>query len=176
MPSRRSDHSSPIHDPLLTTFGRLIEASNRSERWMARRLQDQCALPHPWFEVLLRLARSEGGRLTMGELAVQTTLTSGGITKLVDRLEAAGFVARVPCPKDRRVAFASITDDGRAKLDEAARYQRVNVRELFHDFTEDELTLFDGLMDRLRGAAPGAERGGTPDGEAGTRGADRRTA
>lgn len=159
MPSRTTGARSAIDDPLLTTFGRLIEASGRSERWMARELQAQCALPHTWFEVLLRLARSQEGQLTMSDLATQTTLTSGGITKLIDRMDAAGFVARVPCPQDRRVVFARVTDGGRAKLDEAVLHQQSNVRVLFASFSESELSLLDTFLDRLR-AGPLAEAAG----------------
>ncbi|MER7607754.1 MarR family transcriptional regulator [Nocardioides sp. NPDC127503] len=150
MPPRTSDAASPIDDPLLTTFGRLIEASSRSERWMGRQLQAQCGLPHTWFEVLLRLARSDGGQLTMGDLATQTALTTGGITKLIDRMDAAGYVTRVPSPRDRRVTLAEVTKAGRVKLDEAVLHQQSNVNHLFRDFTQAEVALLDTLLDRLR--------------------------
>ena len=39
----------------------------------------------------------------MSQLADQVALTSGGITRLLDRMTAAGLVQRVPCPTDRRV-------------------------------------------------------------------------
>src|SRR5687767_2681993 len=68
------------------------------------------------FEVLLRLARSPGGALRMSDLAAQTSLTTSGITRLVDRLERGGLVQRVACPSDRRGLLAEITPAGQHRL------------------------------------------------------------
>ncbi|MGW4229897.1 MarR family winged helix-turn-helix transcriptional regulator [Streptomyces sp. NPDC004980] len=145
--------SSPIDDPLITTFGRLLEASNKLERRLGAALQTETGLPHVWFEVLVRLARSEGGRLTMGALSEDIALTTGGITRLIDRIRAAGYVERRPCPTDRRVAHAVITDQGREILDRAVAVHTVNLREVFAGFDEPALSSLDALLDRLREAA-----------------------
>ena len=58
--------------------------------------------------------RTPGGLLRMGDLAAQTSLTSSGITRLVDRLVAAGSVQRQACTTDRRTTYAVITNKGRA--------------------------------------------------------------
>ena len=141
-------------DALITTFGRLIEVHGRLERRLGAELEARCDLPLAWFEVLVRLARSDGGQLTMGALAEQVTLTTGGVTRLVDRMEAAGYVARLPCPTDRRVAYAAITKAGRRKLAEAAEVHGANLRETFDGFSERELTVLDRLLDRLRAVPP----------------------
>ena len=54
-----------------------------------------------------------------GGLAAQTLLTTSGITRVVDRLERDRLVERRACPTDRRGAFAVITAEGLARLDEA---------------------------------------------------------
>ncbi len=137
-------------DALITTFGRLVEAQSRLERRLGADLEARCDLPHAWFEVLVRLGRSEAGRLTMGSLAEEVSLTTGGVTRLVDRMEAAGFVERVPCPTDRRVSYASLTDSGRAKLDEAAPVHAANLRSVFAAFSDEDRSTLDALLDRLR--------------------------
>ena len=137
-------------DALITTFGRLVEAQSRLERRLGADLEARCDLPHAWFEVLVRLGRSEAGRLTMGSLAEEVSLTTGGVTRLVDRMEAAGFVERVPCRTDRRVSYASLTDSGRAKLDEAAQIHAANLRVVFADFDDEDRSTLDALLDRLR--------------------------
>lgn len=104
------------------------------------------------FEVLLRISRADGGRLSMGALAEEVGLTTGGITRLVDRMIDAGLVRRVPCPTDRRVYFAALTTAGRAKLVEASRVHAANLRQAFDGFTPRELLALDGLLDRLRGS------------------------
>ena len=137
-------------DALITTFGRLIEVHGRLERRLGAELEARCDLPLAWFEVLVRLGRSDDGQLTMGALAGQVTLTTGGVTRLVDRMESAGFVARLPCPTDRRVAYAAITTVGRRKLAEASEVHSANLRETFADFSDRELAVLDRLLDRLR--------------------------
>ena len=139
-------------DALITTFGRLIEVHGRLERRLGAELEARCDLPLAWFEVLVRLGRSDGGQLTMGALAEQVTLTTGGVTRLVDRMEAAGYVARLPCPTDRRVAYAAITKAGRRKLAAASEVHGANLRETFSEFSDRELAVLDRLLDRLRAA------------------------
>lgn len=145
---------SAADDALITTFGRLVEVEGRLERHLGADLEARCGLPHAWFEVLVRLARSENGRLTMGALAEQVTLTTGGVTRLVDRMDAAGYVERLPCPTDRRVAFAAITEAGQKKLTEASEVHAANLREVFAGFSTRELGLLDRLLDRLRAVPP----------------------
>ena len=76
------------------------------------------------YEVLLYLAQADGHRLPMSALAESTMLTRSGITRLVDGLVAGGFIERVSCPKDARVSYAQLTDDG---LRQASR-RRSNAR------------------------------------------------
>ena len=140
----------PGDDALITTFGRLLEVQSRLERRLGADLEARCNLPHAWFEVLLRLGRSEDDRLTMGSLAEQMSLTTGGVTRLVDRMQAAGYVERVPCPTDRRVSYAALTDSGRAKLDEAAHVHGANLRTVFAAFSDADRSRLDALLDRLR--------------------------
>jgi DNA-binding MarR family transcriptional regulator len=146
-------------DALVTTFGRLLEVQSRLERRLGAELEARCDLPLAWFEVLVRLGRSAESRLTMGSLAGQVSLTTGGVTRLVDRMESAGLVTRVPCPSDRRVSYAVLTDAGRAMLDEAAPVHAAGLRSAFAPFSDEERATFDALLDRLRAAQP-AERAG----------------
>jgi DNA-binding MarR family transcriptional regulator len=65
---------------------------------------------------ILRGAGSEGlPTLTIGERMIEHT---PGVTRLVDRLERKGLVARTPCPKDRRRVFCRITTKGLELLKE----------------------------------------------------------
>lgn len=49
------------------------------------------------------------GQATAGELAQRTALTTGAVTKLIDRLANAGLVERTPDPADRRRVLLSVT-------------------------------------------------------------------
>jgi MarR family transcriptional regulator, 2-MHQ and catechol-resistance regulon repressor len=141
---------SATDDALITTFGRLVEVQGRLERRLGADLESRFGIPHAWFEVLVRLSRSEEGQLTMSALAEQVTLTTGGVTRLVDRMEAAGLVERLPCRTDRRVSYAAITKAGRAKLEETSAAHAANLRTVFDGFSAKELATLNSLLDRLR--------------------------
>jgi len=66
-----------------------------------------------WYDVLWALERAPAARRRMHELAAQTVITRSNLTRLVDRLEAAGLVVRARDAEDRRGAFAVLTPAGR---------------------------------------------------------------
>jgi MarR family 2-MHQ and catechol resistance regulon transcriptional repressor len=139
-------------DRLITTFGRLVEADSSLSRQLGRQLEQHCGISHTSFEVLLRISRAEGGQVGMTSLAQQVALTSGGITRLLDRLIQVGLVQRVPCPSDRRVYYAALTAAGQSLLDEAKRLHAANLKQVFKDFTPADLRELDRLLDKLRTA------------------------
>ncbi len=107
------------------------------------------------YEVLLYLSQAEDHHLAMSALAERTMLTRSGITRLVDGLVAAGLIERLACPKDARVSYAQLTDEGYEKLREASRSHIAGVRRLFVErFSEEELRLLAELLGRLPGAHP----------------------
>ena len=105
-----------LQDDRITLVGLLTESYTALRTELDRGLERDADLPLGWFELLIRLARSPGQRLRMSDLAAQTSLTPSGLTRAVDRLEAAGLVERLPCPSDRRGAFASLTPVGSARI------------------------------------------------------------
>jgi DNA-binding MarR family transcriptional regulator len=106
-------------DPRLAAFGALLEANARLVATLGAELEGAAGLPLSSYEVLLRLARSGDQRLRLSELAAQVALSTSGLTRLVDRLEAAGYLAREACPTDRRGLFAVLTAEGREVLGRA---------------------------------------------------------
>jgi DNA-binding MarR family transcriptional regulator len=65
-----------------------------------------------WYDALWTLHRADGRRLRIRELADAVVLSSTGMTRFVDRLEAEGLVRREAVPGDRRGAYAVITKEG----------------------------------------------------------------
>jgi MarR family transcriptional regulator, 2-MHQ and catechol-resistance regulon repressor len=104
-------------DPRLTTVGLLFETAQGLADAFGHALA-KAGLSLSEFEVLLRLARSPERRLRMSDLAAQTTLSTSGITRVVDRLERDQLVQRVICPQDRRGYHATLTGTGAEKLAE----------------------------------------------------------
>jgi len=116
------------------------------------------------FEVLIRLTRSPGQALRMTDLAAQTTLTASGITRVVDRLEQAGLVAREACGTDRRGMFARITDRGLSRVDQILPgHVAIIDTWLFAPLSDaqqsDMLSALRTVRDRVRpGSVAGADR------------------
>ncbi|HEX6232692.1 MAG TPA: MarR family transcriptional regulator [Jiangellaceae bacterium] len=104
-----------LDDPRLTAVGLFIEAHLGLTARLAPRFAEY-GLSDTEVEVLLRLARTPGGRLRMTDLSAQTSLSTSGITRVVDRLERTGLTTRVSCETDRRGTWAQITDSGMERI------------------------------------------------------------
>lgn len=109
----------PSSDERVTLFALLLVTNARLSRGLALRLEENCDLPLAWFDVLLQLRRVPDGRLKMNEVAEAIVHSTGGTTRLIDRLEEAGLVERQLCPSDRRAIHVAITARGNERLDEA---------------------------------------------------------
>lgn len=76
------------------------------------RLRVEHGLSLAFFEALHFTSRAPGGSLRVGDLAAALRVTVGGTSKLVDRIVAAGLLARTADPDDRRAARVSLTPAG----------------------------------------------------------------
>lgn len=104
-------------DPRITAVGLFTEAhAGLSARFAAQ--FDEHGLSPVEFEVLMRLCRSPGHQLRMTDLAAQTSLSTSGVTRVVDRMERDGLLCRRACPIDRRSSYAVVTEAGLRRVDE----------------------------------------------------------
>lgn len=106
------------------------------------------------FDVLATLRRQGAPyALTAGELAEQTMVTSGAVTKRVDRCLARGWVTRSPSEEDGRGRTIALTAAGRALIDEAFTAHLANERRLLAHFSGAEraqlATLLAGWAEEL---------------------------
>jgi DNA-binding MarR family transcriptional regulator len=153
----------PWDDPRITAFGMLIEAFAAVMSKVERELEATVGIPVTWFEVLLRLARSPEHQLRMAELARQVGLSTSGLTRLVDRIEEAGYVRREACPSDRRGANAVLTDEGERLLQKALPPHLESIQTHVAGPLGDDLVTLERLLRTLRdangpGDCPGADR------------------
>jgi MarR family 2-MHQ and catechol resistance regulon transcriptional repressor len=136
-----------LDDPRLTVIGLLAETyAGLSGKLTAQLARHRLGTLE--FEVLMRLSRTPGGSLRMSDLAAQTSMSSSGITRVIDRLAGNGLVRREACRTDRRTTYAVVTDLGRARV-EAAVPEHINLVEqwLVGPLTEVQL---EGLVEALR--------------------------
>jgi DNA-binding MarR family transcriptional regulator len=90
----------------------VLTAQAHVVRRVERALADAELPPLGWYDVLWSLYKARGRRLRIRELADEVVLSPTGMSRLVDRVEAAGLLRREPCADDRRGAYAVLTDDG----------------------------------------------------------------
>jgi len=91
------------------------------------RLRESHELPLAFFESLLFISRAPEGSMRVGDLARALRVTVGGTSKLVDRIERAGLLAREPDPDDRRASRVTLTVAGKRKLTTAVKTYEAEV-------------------------------------------------
>lgn len=146
------------NDRLVLAFGWLQGAANRLEYILGRAIEQECGISHLMFEVLLILGRAGGPGMSMGSIAQERVLTTGGVTRLVDRMVGAGLVTRDEDPADRRGRLVRLTQLGEETVARAARVHTVNVQRFLLDplpaehreqFTRDLRAVSLGARDAL---------------------------
>jgi len=85
-----------------------------------RELQRDSAMPHGYYEILVRLSEAPDRSLRMSALADRSQSSRSRLSHAVARLEENGWVRRESCPDDKRGQVARLTDDGFAALAAAA--------------------------------------------------------
>src|SRR3954452_23271984 len=118
---------------LADTWGALLKVHAALVPRLDRGLQEAHGMPLTWYDVLLELNAAPERRLTMGQLGSVAAVSRTRVSRVVDELVRAGFVAREPNPDDGRSAFAALTPAGRAALRKAAPTYLALVR---RDFTD----------------------------------------
>ncbi|HVX54265.1 MarR family winged helix-turn-helix transcriptional regulator [Nocardioides sp.] len=99
------------------------------------------------FDILATLRRQGAPyALSAGELAAQTMVTSGAITKRVDRCIVRGWVTRAPSDVDGRGRVVALTPAGRALIDAAFTDHLANEKRLLAHFTVAEREQLAGLL------------------------------
>jgi DNA-binding MarR family transcriptional regulator len=154
-------------DPRLDAWRSFLHAHARVSRRLDEELQAGHHLSLAEYDALLQLVNAPGHRLRMSVLAERVLLSRSGITRLVDRLVAAGMVERTTCTTDARGAEAALTHAGHARLRDASITHLDGVRRLFVDVVPagDRAAMDHGfglVLDTLDCGAPAADACG-PD-------------
>jgi DNA-binding MarR family transcriptional regulator len=104
--------------------------------------------PTEWYAVsIVALA----GRITSGDLAARAGLTTGATTRLIDRLEKAGYVRRTADPADRRRVVVEAVDDIFPGIEKVVGPARRHIAVVLDRYTPEQREL---LFDYFARAAP----------------------
>ena len=99
----------------------------------------------------------KSGKMSAGQLADRTGLTTGAITGVIDRLERADFALRVPDPSDRRRIFVEPAPDAYEKMYPVFAPMRKHTKAFLEKYKDAELEVivdfmleFIGLVEKIR--------------------------
>lgn len=139
VPRERADARAAWH--------RLLQVSSRVLGELDRTLDREHRMRVNEFDVLITLDNADGRRLRMTDLARAVMLSSGGLTRLVGRLEDQGLVRRDPDPDDARSFHAVLTDSGRTRLAHARQTHDTVIDELLGSrLSQSQLTALDRTL------------------------------
>jgi DNA-binding MarR family transcriptional regulator len=130
-----------------TAFVELMGAERR-----LRARDQKCApgdLTQSHIRALFRIDKS--GETTAGELAKAAELSPASVSAMLDHLERDGVVQRRRAEHDRRVVVVSLTDSGRALLEEKREAFRRRGAEALADVPDAHLHAAADVMHRLAG-------------------------
>jgi DNA-binding MarR family transcriptional regulator len=137
-----------------------VLAYNQLIRLLESEMEGSVGISLSQYDVLLRLSEAPGRRMRMTDLADAILYTTGGLTRLFERMVSAGIVRRVPSDEDRRVVYAEMTDEGSAVLRAASKAHVDGVRRHFGAHLSDEDVVRVGsFLARLEHAAQSCEAG-----------------
>ncbi len=108
-----------MDDERIQLMGLIVRTHRRLTDSLGRELEENVGIPLVFFDVLIHVGGAPDRRLTMSKLSADVALTTGGVTRLVDRMVEAGLVAREACPNDRRSIYVVLTPDGQTVLERA---------------------------------------------------------
>jgi len=136
----------PDLDPDVET---IVSRVGHADRYIERASVDTLAtlgLTHGELKVLLRLSR---GKRSHGKMAKDLLVSTGTMTNRLDKLEAAGIVARHPDPDDRRGVIVELTESGRKVLDSYVTIQGRRERQLLSEMSPEDRRELTRLLRKL---------------------------
>jgi len=117
---------------------------------IARDLNKDSGLSETDYDVLSTLSEKPEGRWRARDLAAQLLWSTSRLAHHVGRMEQRGLVARQPCPGDARGALFSLTEQGRAALEQAAPLHVASVRRHIIDLlTPGEIAALDTIAGKV---------------------------
>jgi DNA-binding MarR family transcriptional regulator len=133
----------------LELLGRLFRSAHLADARLREGIAHHGLQPG-WFDLLAALRRAGAPyELNPTELMRSTMLSSGGMTKRLDRLAEAGLVERRPDPTDRRGTLVGLTKKGEAVVDDALVTHVANEERLREPLSRTERRELGDLLHKL---------------------------
>lgn len=153
MTSPSSSAPDPAPDPDGLLAEQLLRLTRRLHRIHKRHLEPVGITPAQ-SRLLRTVAHFGDAPPRMADLAARLEVVPRAVTTLVDGLEAAGRVRRVPDPSNRRVIRIELTDQGRATLRELRSARRAAAEDILAPLTVAQREVLGDLLTALTGPLP----------------------
>jgi DNA-binding MarR family transcriptional regulator len=141
-------------------LGRLFRVVQLADAALTGPLVDRYGLQPGWFDLLAALRRAGAPyELNPTQLMQATMLSSGGMTKRLDRMAETGLVERRADPADRRGTLVRLTRRGRSTIDKAVAAQLANEDRLLRSLSAADRRALDQLLRTLLADLEGPEPG-----------------
>jgi DNA-binding MarR family transcriptional regulator len=137
-------------EAVVRAWARLMRAQHAALSQIQASLKAAGLPPLDWYDVLLELERAGRKGLRPFELERAMLLPQYGLSRLLDRIEAAGYIERRPCDDDGRGQIVALTTAGRERrrsmwpICASAIHKAIATR-----LSEEEAAALDGLLGKL---------------------------
>jgi DNA-binding MarR family transcriptional regulator len=139
----------PPSDAVIRAWARLMRAQQAVLAAVEADLKAVGFPPLAWYDVLLELSRAEKG-LRPFTLEQELLLAQYNLSRLLDRLERAGYLERRACPEDGRGQIVAITPSGRALVKRMwPTYRAAIARHVGAKLSEDDASRLAALLGKL---------------------------
>jgi DNA-binding MarR family transcriptional regulator len=144
-----------MHDERIQLMSLVVQTYRHLSDNLGRDLEQAVGVSPVFFDVLIHVAAAPGSRLTMSRLSSQVALTTGGMTRVVDRMVEAGLVLRQNSSSDRRSIQVVLAEAGREVLKRAiaARVESID-RYLVAPLNDSERASLAITLGKILGQEP----------------------
>ena len=133
-------------------WARLVKAQQKALRIVETALASAELPPLSWYDVLLELERVGDSGLRPFELEREMLLAQYNLSRLIDRIEKAGYVQRQPCEDDGRGHVIVITQTGKMMRRRMWPVYAQAIQTAVGDhLTKDQVEALDGVLGKLIG-------------------------
>ncbi|GAB7539307.1 MarR family transcriptional regulator [Burkholderia sp. 3C] len=146
----------------------ILQQFGRTYRAFLSAFEAHVGQPMPRWRILIAL-HNENGMASQKRLVELVRTDPGALTRQLKSMEALGWIARAPDPRDNRVTNVTLTADGRAVFDECMPRRVAFLDETMSALPDEALNALSGALAMLEariaevGAAPGVGQADAPE-------------
>jgi DNA-binding MarR family transcriptional regulator len=127
-----------LDDEEMAAWLPLIRVVSLLPQALDRQLREEVGISHTYYQMMALLSAQPDRTASMGDLARLTTTSPSRLSHAVTSMEQRGWLRRDPCASDRRVQYATLTDEGFRVLEAVAPTHVAEVRRRVFDHLTSE--------------------------------------